>query len=96
MRYNPEAVEEAGKTARGERGADPSGILIGSRRKRESMFNGSGLAAHRSLAMLGHPPGSRHMRFIRAMCPIQLLARIDSQNDQSHRRAPKALDPGAN
>src|SRR5260221_8238503 len=32
--------------------------------------------------MLGHPPGSRNMRFIRAVCPIQLLAQIDSQNDQ--------------
>src|SRR5258708_9013067 len=35
-----------------------------------------------TVAMFGHPPGSRHMRLICAVCPIRLLARIDSQNDQ--------------
>jgi hypothetical protein len=33
------------------------------------------------VAMRGHPPRSRHMRLIRAVRSIKLLARIDSQDD---------------
>ncbi len=33
------------------------------------------------VAMLGHPPRSRQMCLIRAVRPIQLRARIDSQDD---------------